>query len=335
VTSCSAVAHQSFRQQARERGWTSSPVVRRAYLRVVALRERLSRPFLRHVTLERFPVEVATQLAYEVLLGRAADPGGLATYVPRMLSGAITRTEMVQWVRGSSEFESRRAFNTWSTFGPSIHVGRCRFIRALPRGRRIVDLGGVSLGDPRGALVSAGYPYRFESLMIVDLPSDERHELYKSSETSATQTELGPVTYRYHSMADLSGIDDDSTDLVYSGQSIEHVTPSDGLVVMKEVWRILRPGGHFALDTPNAKVTRIQQEAFIDPDHKVEYTWAELRQLLEGTGFTIDWSVGINYAGKSVETGQFDVEDTAANCGLFSEIEDSYILAVVASKPGP
>ena len=34
-----------------------------------------------------------------------------------------------------------------------------------------------------------------------------------------TQTALGPVRYRYHSMVDLSDYADDSVDLVYSGQS--------------------------------------------------------------------------------------------------------------------
>ena len=55
-------------------------------------------------------------------------------------------------------------------------------------------------------------------------------------------------------------------DLVYSGQSIEHVTPSDADIVIKEVARVLRPGGWFALDTPNARVTRVQQPDLIDPD---------------------------------------------------------------------
>src|ERR1700678_3113763 len=97
---------------------------------------------------------------------------------------------------------------------PSVHAGRCRFIRALPRADRIVDLGGTNLQDPRGALVSLGYPYPFERLVIVDLPSDERHAIYRSDENEGVVvTDKGPVSYRYHSMVDLSGFEDDSVDL--------------------------------------------------------------------------------------------------------------------------
>jgi SAM-dependent methyltransferase len=104
-----------------------------------------------------------------------------------------------------------------------------------------------------------GYPYDFDELVIVDLPSDKRHPLYQSQEVGATvDTERGPVIYRYHSMDDLSDFGDSSVDLVYSGQSIEHVPPDAGRRVIREAWRVLRPGGHLAIDTPNARVTRLQ-----------------------------------------------------------------------------
>jgi len=245
----------------------------------------------------------------------------------------MSRRDLVQTLRGSPEFETRRGFSA-RTFGSSIHAGRCRFIRALPAARRIVDLGGTNLGDPRGALVSLGYPYRFDSLVIVDLPADERHRLYRSGEIEAVvETEMGPVSYHYHSMVDLSEFADESVDLVYSGQSIEHVPPPEGAIVMKEVNRILRPGGHFAIDTPNARITRLQQQDFIDPDHKVEYTWPELSGMLSAAGFVVEWRKGLNYGGRSAATNRFDIEEVAGNCGLFDAVEDCYILAVVARKP--
>src|SRR5438445_210082 len=82
----------------------------------------------------------------------------------------------------------------------------------------------------------------------------------------------GPIRYPYQSMTDLTGIDSGTVDLVYSGQSIEHVTEADGDVVLREVARVLRVGGWFAVDTPNGRATRAQQADFIDPDHEVEYT---------------------------------------------------------------
>jgi SAM-dependent methyltransferase len=183
-------------------------------------------------------------------------------------------------------------------------------------------------------MVGMGYPYPFEELVIVDLPSDERHAIYRSSDTGReVSSPLGPVRYRYHSMTDLSGFEDASVDLVYSGQSIEHVTPDDGATVLKEVFRILRAGGHLAIDTPNARVTRLQQEAFIDPDHKVEYSHPEMMGALTGTGFEVVEARGLNYAGGSLAAGQFNIDEVAGNAGLYAAIEDCYILCYVCRKP--
>jgi SAM-dependent methyltransferase len=287
---------------------------------------------MRLLRFDRLPPEVAIQEAYQVVLGREPDPSAVATLLPELATGALSNRDLVDFLHGSSEFETRRAHSD-RTLGSSLHASRCRFIRALPDANWIVDLGGTDLGDQRGALVSLGYPYDFEMLVVIDLPPEERHSTYRSDTYDVTDTEHGLVAYRYQSMTDLSGFDDASVDLVYAGQSIEHVTPEEGRVVMKEAFRILRPGGHFALDTPNSKVTRIQQADFIDPDHKVEYTWAELSGMLNSAGFEIEWRKGLNYGGDSVASGRFDPLEVASNRGLFDNIEDCYLLAVVASKP--
>jgi SAM-dependent methyltransferase len=197
-----------------------------------------------------------------------------------------------------------------------------------------VDLGGLDLGHDAGALVASGYPYPFEQLTVVDLPSDERHALYRTGRSvDRVETPLGPVDYRYQSMADLSAFAGGQTDLVYSGESIEHVHPDEARTVMAEIHRILRPGGWLALDTPNAAVTRLQQDDFIDPDHKVEYTWSQLAGLLRGAGFDIRWAKGLNLARGSRQSGRFDVREVVGNVGLYDSIEDCYLLAVVAQKP--
>ncbi len=60
--------------------------------------------------------------------------------------------------------------------------------------------------------------------------------------------------------------------------------------------RILRPGGYLALDTPNARVCRIQQPGYIDPDHDHEYTHGEMTEKLHGAGFEILEAKGLNLA---------------------------------------
>jgi hypothetical protein len=319
-----------------KRGLRRVPGLARAYRFsrrcLASLAAGLGRLPARAISYERLPAPAAVRIAYQVMLRREPDPEGFSDNLAQLASGALTRSELAQAVRGSEEFQNIGF--TDRLLGPSIHAGRCEFIRALPKAARIVDLGGTHLANEVGALVALGYPYPFEELTIVDLPSPRRHEIYRSQDHFGdVNSPLGRVSYRYHSMTDLSSFADSSVDLVYSGQSIEHVTVAEGRKVLAEVRRILRPGGHLAIDTPNARVTRIMQEKLIDPDHKVEYTWPELRELITDAGLEVVRAQGLNYAGRCVECGTFDADEVACHWGLHDAIEDCFILAVVARRP--
>lgn len=309
-----------------------SALARAAYHRLTGAGAATVMRAAQWVSYESLPVPVALRLAYQVMLGRDPDPVGFSDFTGRLRSGAISRREIVHAIRASEEFQTR-PFPA-SMLGPSVHAGRGQFIRSLPPAQRIVDLGGTHLAAERGAMITLGYPYPFSELVIVDLPAGDRHAIYRSDDSlSEVATPLGPVRYRFHSMVDLSSFADDSVDLVYSGQSFEHVTPDDGMVVLKEVHRILRPGGHLALDTPNGRVTRLQQPEFIDPDHKVEYTWPELAERIQAAGFTIERAQGLNWGGRAAAEGRFDADAVAGHCGVYDDVENCYILAVVCAKP--
>jgi len=272
--------------------------------------------------------ETALRMGYDVLLARRPDPIGTADYLPRLRSGELDNREFLWILRESEEF------NRWPSFGESIHAGRRQFIRSLPKADRILDLGGSARDAVEGAMVAMGYPYPFKELVIVDLPDEDRHELYRTQRRpDEVDTPLGVVRHRYHTMTDLSDYDDSSFDLVYSGQTIEHVTRAEGSSVFSQVHRVLRPDGYFALDTPNARVTRIQQEEFIDPDHKVEYQLHELVAMAVDNGFEVLETKGLNYAARCVAAGKFDEEDVTANSGLFAEAADCYILCLLLRKP--
>ena len=281
---------------------------------------------------DEMTAEQFLRTAFNVVLNR--DPGAneISAMLPALQSGELPREEFVKRLRGSVEFRFRVPFEK-STLPHSLHMSRCEFIVSLPRARRILDIGGSDVNNVEGALVAMGYPYPFESLTVIDLPPDERHPMYRSPEQSVVQSRRGPVTYRYHSMSDLSAFADRSFDLVYSGQSIEHVTEAEVGGVIGEVWRVLQPGGHFALDTPNGRITRLQQDAFIDADHEVEYTAAELDRKLAAAGFAIVERKGLNYAGEAAARGSFDWDEAARNTGVFADAEDCYLLAYICRKP--
>lgn len=181
---------------------------------------------------------------FHLLFGREPVLSDDDWYVQQLESGRLSPRQLVEWLTNSPEWTHGAPMDE---FGPSLHYGRGVFIRRLPRARRILDIGGAALGDPSGALVVMGYPYAFDELVIVDLPSEERHPLYRDeSRPDTVRTPQGRVTYRYHSMTDLNSYPSGSFDLVYSGQSIEHVTRREADSGLSQVRRVLAPGGFLA-----------------------------------------------------------------------------------------
>ncbi len=272
------------------------------------------------------PLPVALRLGYTMLIRREPDAEGLEWVNRQLESGAMDRWTFLDWLRGTGDFVRAG----YRLLGPSLHASRCQFVRSLPRARRILDLGGTDLGHTEGAFVHMGYPYDFSELVVVDLLPEARHPLYRRPAVGGTvSTERGPVRYEYHSMTDLSRYEAGSFDLVYSGQTFEHVTEAEGDLVLAEVRRVLRPGGVFALDTPNARVCRLQQPELIDPDHKIEYCGPPLEAKLATGGFCVEQRWGLNWGGPAVGEGRFSAEDTARNYGVFAEADECYLLAYV------
>jgi SAM-dependent methyltransferase len=277
------------------------------------------------------PPEQAFRAAFNIVLNREPTEQETRDVLPLIAQGLLPRTELVKRLEGSVEYRFGVPFEK-TTLPQSLHMSRCEFIVGLPPAGRILDIGGGDVNHPEGALVAMGYPYHFDALTVIDLPADQRHPMYRSSEHPTVASRHGPVTYRYQSMTDLAGFADASFDLVYSGQSIEHVSESEADAVLREVHRILAPGGAFAFDTPNARVTRLQQPAFVDPDHKIEYTASQLDAKLRAAAFEIVERKGLNYVGESVAAGRFDWDEAARNRGMFAAAEDCYLLAYVCRR---
>lgn len=303
-------------------------------MRSLPRRARLARQLLSTqavIGFEDLPTRAAVRVAYNTVLLREPDADGLAHFTERLQVEGIPRRRMLETMRGSDEAFVRVRFTDLLN---SLHLSRCDFVRSLPRARRILDLGGTHQQSRDGAFVHLGYPYPFEELVLVDLPHEERHDIYRLSEQAErVQTALGPVQYAYHSMADLSPYPDESFDLVYSGQTIEHVTEDECDQTLAEVLRVLEPGGWFAVDTPNDTVCRLHRADFINDDHKIEYTHEQFTAKLEKAGFDVVEAKGLNYLGHPASDGGFDLEEVAGNRGVYGDPQDCYLLAYVCRKP--
>jgi SAM-dependent methyltransferase len=272
-------------------------------------------------------VEEYVGLAYEIILGRKADLPGFIAFVTQLRDRELTREQFITRLVCSTEFQQHRMPRD---FQDVLHASRLQIIRQLPRAETIVDLGGSCAGRPEGALVILGYPYAFRSLSIVELPRSQRHSLYRDSceeYRDPVPTHLGPVEYVFTSMTDLRCFADATVDLVYAGQSFEHVTRDEAGQVCSEVRRILKPGGSFCLDTPNRAVTVLQcPDRLINPDHKYEYTHPELAGLLTEAGFAIREAKGLCLAAQSVREARFNELDCRQHEGVYDEIASCYLL---------
>ena len=63
------------------------------------------------------------------------------------------------------------------------------------------------------------------------------------------------VTWIRNTVGDMSAVADQSCDLVFSGQNLEHLWPEEVAGFLLEAARTLRPGGHLVMDSPNRDPT--------------------------------------------------------------------------------
>ncbi len=277
--------------------------------------------------------EEFVRLTYEVVFHRKANADEIAYNAAHLRDGKMTRSHLLYTLYNSLEFRE----NSWCQMDFWFVMHRARFLVAsqLPKAERIVDLGGSSEGNPAGALLTYGYPYHFKSLTIVELPRELRHELYTEicgEYTEIVPTPQGPVNYVYASMSDLSAFADGTIDLVYAGQSIEHVPVEEAKTVLREVHRVLKPGGHFCFDTPNRKVTILQFPNYVVDDHKYEYTHQEMVEMLETHGFAVREAKGMALMQQSVLEGRFIEKEVMGRDRLYDDIENCFLLYYKAQK---
>jgi SAM-dependent methyltransferase len=271
-------------------------------------------------------------MAFLLILNRPPDESGIQYYLQRLDGHLINRQQLVHFLYESAEYRARFE----PKFPDRLHEARKEFIKSLPAAECIVDLGGGCPTAIEGALYTSGYPHRARRLIIVDLPFDSRMVVPQDFREEKLTLDYGMIEYVHSSMTDLSAIEDGVADMVFSGESIEHVTEAEAVRVIAEAWRVLKPGGHFCLDTPNGLLTRIHSpDQFIHPEHKVEYTPGDLIEMLKDGGFEVVETGGICPMPETAATGVFDETEIFRTPLLSDDMNVSYCFYAKCRKPLP
>ncbi len=276
------------------------------------------------------------RMAYRLIFEREIDPDGLMQWSKELRNG-LSRTALIRMLFESIEFQLRplSTKDCWHLLESKLHNARFKMVRTLlPPAKVILDLGGTSTGDARGALLHFGYPHLPEKLYIVDLPPDERM-LVAAEVAQHIKYQNCDIKYVYASMADLTSFEEGTFDLIWSGQSIEHVTREDAEKVFSQAYKLLKPGGKFALDTPNRAVTQIYcSNGYIHPEHKIEYYYGDLCQLLEKYNFKIIEAKGLINFSKTIEASSMEsfFNESLNTESINNEPETSYCFYICCMR---
>lgn len=258
---------------------------------------------------------------YSSVLGREPSAQESESILDSLTSNALSQQQLVFQTIFSTQFLQRCLENAIDVHLYFIHFARIKMVSLLlPAAKVIVDLGGAN-----GSIFDMGYPHKFDRIWVIDLPPEDRCELYQHIALSERMTPNGPISVLHRSMTDLSDFEDSSIDLIWSGESIEHISEQDAQLVYEEARRVLRPDGWFCLDTPNRLLTEIHTEGFIHPEHKIEYYPEHLKRNLIEAGFLIAEERGICEMPKSFTTKNFDYRDFILGNWLSDNIDSSYI----------
>lgn len=254
-------------------------------------------------------------------------------YLKKLDSGEITRTSLIfSFLMIPAEIE-KKIFKT--TGISSHHLARLTLVQKnLPPAKVILDLGGAAGHLVEGSLLAMGYPSIPDQVHIIDLPPEQRMFGSAILPTNEVTTPQGTkITYYYQSMTDLSNFENEIMDLVWSGQSIEHITEHESEKVFTEVHRVLKNGGYFCLDTPNRKLTRLQVRiGFVHPEHKLEYDPEHLINNIEKFGFKVVDKKAVSPMPFSLRTGRFSRLELIDAVGLSEYPDEGYSFYLKCQK---
>jgi SAM-dependent methyltransferase len=156
-----------------------------------------------------------------------------------------------------------------------------RYVRRFLIGKELVDIGS---GYGKAAR-------EFASLCKRVIGVEVNPDLVRESERRADDDGLGNVSYR-QGWATETGLPDQSIDVFYSNDLVEHLHPDDFDQYLSEAIRVLRPGGLLIFLTANGLFGPHDISKFFIPPrrpaeglHLNEPTFAEIERRLRAHGF--------------------------------------------------
>lgn len=99
------------------------------------------------------------------------------------------------------------------------------------------------------------------------------------------------VTWIANTAGNMEAVGDASCDLMFSGQNMEHLWAEEVAGLLVEAARTLKPGGTLVVDSPNRGIT--EQITWSHPEHTIELTVPEIREMMRLAGFDITKEAGI------------------------------------------
>lgn len=151
-----------------------------------------------------------------------------------------------------------------------LHELRTRELSKMPLGgKRFLSAG--CAGGWYFNWISDHYPTPIESHIGLEAYSPKPDDL--------------PTNVRWiaNTIGDMHSVPDASVDLVYAGQTVEHVWPPDLAGFFLESYRVLERGGWLVYDSPNRLLTH--PLTWIHPQHTAELTIMEAVKLARLAGF--------------------------------------------------
>lgn len=161
------------------------------------------------------------------------------------------------------------------------HVAAYEFAAPLMSGRAVLEVG---CGEGYGTALLARSARRIVGIDYDALTTAHAAVAYPQARFVRANLAALPVR-------------SDSVDVVATLQVIEHVWNHGEFV--RECLRVLQPGGRLLVTTPNRLTFSPGLDHPVNPFHTVEFTAAELAELLTTNGFEIERTLGL-HAGERI-----------------------------------